>query len=194
MFGHVMHHSQLFHARGSSTPEHKGDVEVPDNLQWSKLCEGSGNGSTTFVAGLYSVIWWVICLSRRLCSCDPDSGRNLRSFSGYSQANYALSEISDPIRTIKRANPVALAFITVTYLLINVAYFGAVSKNDILYSGPCYCVSSDYHDTCQDLEDTYMFPAHSSSGISSVKAWKWYARSSVYDLDVCNKTHRCSAS
>jgi len=28
-----------------------------------------------------------------------------------------------------------MAFITVTYLLINVAYFGAVSKNDILYSG-----------------------------------------------------------
>jgi len=54
---------------------------------------------------------------------------------GYSYANYALSEISDPIRTIKRANPIALAFITVMYLLINVAYFGAVSKNDILYSG-----------------------------------------------------------
>ena len=49
--------------------------------------------------------------------------------------NYALSEISDPIPTIKRANPIAMAFITVTYLLIDVAYFGVASKNDILYSG-----------------------------------------------------------
>jgi hypothetical protein len=39
------------------------------------------------------------------------------------------------VRTIKRANPIALAFITIIYLLINIAYFGAVSKNDILYSG-----------------------------------------------------------
>ena len=28
-----------------------------------------------------------------------------------------------------------MTFITVTYLLTNVAYFGVVSKNDILYSG-----------------------------------------------------------
>ena len=33
------------------------DVEVPDNLQWSKLWEGSGNGATAFVTGLYNVIW-----------------------------------------------------------------------------------------------------------------------------------------
>ena len=125
----------MAHLAGVPGFELKGNVEIPDNLRWSKLWEGSGNGATAFVTGLYSVIWWVISLSRPLCSCDPDSGRNLRSFSGYSQANYALSEINDPIRTIKRASPIALAFITAMYLLINVAYFGAVSKNDILYSG-----------------------------------------------------------
>ena len=37
--------------------ELKGDVEVPDNLQWSRLWKGSGNGATAFVTGLYSVIW-----------------------------------------------------------------------------------------------------------------------------------------
>ena len=37
--------------------ELKGDVEVPDNLRWSKLWEGSGNGATAFVTGLYNVIW-----------------------------------------------------------------------------------------------------------------------------------------
>jgi len=54
---------------------------------------------------------------------------------GYSNANYVLSEVRDPVRTIKRADPIALVFITVTYLLANIAYFGAVSKNDILGSG-----------------------------------------------------------
>ena len=62
-------------------------------------------------------------------------GRNSRSFGGYSDANYVLSEIRDPVRTIKRANPIALVFVTVTYMLANIAYFGAVSKNDILGSG-----------------------------------------------------------
>ena len=61
--------------------------------------------------------------------------RNTRSFIGYSSANYVLSEVRDPVRTIKFANPIALAFVAVMYLLANVAYFGAVSKNDILGSG-----------------------------------------------------------
>jgi len=47
----------------SSTPKRKGDVEFFDNLQWSKLWEGSGNGATAFVTDLYSVIWWVTYLA-----------------------------------------------------------------------------------------------------------------------------------
>lgn len=66
--------------------------------------------------------------------CDANV-RYFRSFVGYSNANYVLSEVRDPVRTIKRADPIALVFITVMYLLANIAYFGAVSKNDILGSG-----------------------------------------------------------
>ena len=58
----------------------------------------------------------------------------LRSFVGYSNANYALSEIKDPVKTIKRAAPVALISVTTIYMLINVAYFSVVSKADILSS------------------------------------------------------------
>lgn len=61
-------------------------------------------------------------------------GGNIRCFIGYSDANYVLSEVRDPVRTIKLANPIALTFVTVTYLLANVAYFGAISKQDILSS------------------------------------------------------------
>jgi amino acid transporter len=57
-----------------------------------------------------------------------------RSFIGYSNANYALSEVRDPVRTIKRAAPLAMALVTTVYLFVNIAYFAAVSKADILGS------------------------------------------------------------
>ncbi|KAF5354083.1 hypothetical protein D9756_007331 [Leucocoprinus leucothites] len=87
--------------------------EKPNNYQWDKLWEGSGTGANAFVAGLYAVIW---------------------SFTGYSNANYALSEIKDPVRTIKRAAPIAMFGVSAVYMLINVAYFAVVSKTDILSS------------------------------------------------------------
>jgi amino acid transporter len=59
---------------------------------------------------------------------------HFRSFVGYSNANYALSEVRDPVRTIKRAAPLAMFSVTAIYLLINVAYFSVVSKKDILES------------------------------------------------------------
>ena len=59
----------------------------------------------------------------------------VRSYVGYSNANYVLSEIRDPIRTIKKAAPIALTLITATYLLVNVAYFIVVDKTEILTSG-----------------------------------------------------------
>jgi len=89
------------------------EYEQPDNFRWTKLWEGSGTGLNAFTSGLYSVIW---------------------SFIGYSNANYALSEVRDPVRTIKRAAPLAMFFVSAVYLFINVAYFAVVSKADILGS------------------------------------------------------------
>jgi amino acid transporter len=51
---------------------------------------------------------------------------------GYSNANYALSEVRDPIRTIRKAAPLAMLAVSAVYILMNVAYFSVVSKNDIL--------------------------------------------------------------
>ncbi|KAF5383238.1 hypothetical protein D9615_004869 [Tricholomella constricta] len=87
--------------------------EKPRNFEWDKMWEGSGTGANAFVTGLYNVIW---------------------SFIGYSNANYALSEVKDPIRTIKRAASLAMMFVTMVYMFVNVAYFAAVSKTDILGS------------------------------------------------------------
>ncbi|KAF9446624.1 APC amino acid permease [Macrolepiota fuliginosa MF-IS2] len=91
----------------------RDDYEKPQNYEWDKFWEGSGTGANAFVAGLYAIIW---------------------SFIGYSNANYALSEIRDPVRTIKRAAPIAMFGVSTVYMLINVAYFAVVSKDDILNS------------------------------------------------------------
>ena len=58
-----------------------------------------------------------------------------RSFIGYSNANYALSEIKKPVRTIKLAAPIAMISITVVYLLVTIAYYAVVDKDVILGSG-----------------------------------------------------------
>ncbi|KAJ7135647.1 amino acid permease-domain-containing protein [Mycena epipterygia] len=91
----------------------RAPYEVPHNFQWARLWEGSGTGANGFVTALYSVIW---------------------SFIGYANANYALSEVRDPVRTIKRAAPLAMTAVTVVYMAVNVAYFAVVSKDDILGS------------------------------------------------------------
>ncbi|KAF8193218.1 APC amino acid permease [Mycena galopus ATCC 62051] len=92
----------------------RAPYETPHNFRsWAALWEGSGTGANGFVTALYSVIW---------------------SFIGYANANYALSEVRDPVRTIKRAAPLAMAAVSVMYMAINVAYFAVVSKNDILGS------------------------------------------------------------
>jgi amino acid transporter len=41
-----------------------------------------------------------------------------RSFIGYSNANYAMGEMKNPIKTIKRAGPIAMGSVTVLYLLM----------------------------------------------------------------------------
>ncbi|GJE86598.1 amino acid permease [Phanerochaete sordida] len=87
----------------------------PDNFRWSTMWEGTASGgANAFVTGLYNVIW---------------------CFIGYSNANYALSEIRDPVRTIKFAAPAAMVAITAVYLLVNIAYFAVVDKDTILNSG-----------------------------------------------------------
>ena len=58
-----------------------------------------------------------------------------RSFIGYSNANYALSEIRDPVRTIRLAAPAAMIAITAVYMLVNIAYYAVVDKAAILGSG-----------------------------------------------------------
>ncbi|KAK1222361.1 hypothetical protein PQX77_014793 [Marasmius sp. AFHP31] len=93
--------------------EVNGEYNQPDNFDWDNFWEGSRYDANSFVSGLYDIIWL---------------------FMGYSNANYALSEVRDPVKTIKQAAPLAMATVTTVYLLINIGYFAIVSKADILES------------------------------------------------------------
>ena len=52
-----------------------------------------------------------------------------------SNANYALSETKNPLRTLKIAAPSAIIFVSIIYMLVNIAYFAAVPKDEIISSG-----------------------------------------------------------
>lgn len=108
-------------------------LQPPQNFRWGTMWHGTLNGgANAFVLGLYNVIWCV-----RLVNGNHEwlNLSSLRCFDGYSNANYALSEVRDPVRTIKRAAPLAVFAITSLYMLVNVAYYVVVDKEEILGSG-----------------------------------------------------------
>lgn len=59
----------------------------------------------------------------------------LNAYTGWSNINYVLNEVRNPVRTLKIAGPLGLGICAILYMLANVAYFAAASKEDILESG-----------------------------------------------------------
>ncbi|KAF9446973.1 high affinity methionine permease [Macrolepiota fuliginosa MF-IS2] len=57
------------------------------------------------------------------------------SFAGFTNVNYALSEVHNPARTIRIAGPLAVIMVATLYLLSNLAYFAGASKEEITNSG-----------------------------------------------------------
>ncbi|KPI41536.1 High-affinity methionine permease [Cyphellophora attinorum] len=85
----------------------------PNNFSGNTFA-GTTGSAYGVVTALYNVIW---------------------SYIGYSNANYALSETKNPVRTLKIAAPMALTIVAVLYMLANIAYFAAVPRDEILSSG-----------------------------------------------------------
>ena len=46
------------------------------------------------------------------------------SYIGFSNVNYALSEVKNPQKTVRIAGTLAIGIITILYILSNIAYFG----------------------------------------------------------------------
>ncbi|KAF8955657.1 amino acid transporter [Flammula alnicola] len=59
----------------------------------------------------------------------------LNAYAGWSNVNYVMNEVKDPVRTLKIAGPLGLGICAVLYLLANVAYFAAATKQEIKKSG-----------------------------------------------------------
>ncbi|KAI1298405.1 amino acid/polyamine transporter I [Xylaria venustula] len=56
------------------------------------------------------------------------------SYKGWENANYVVSELKHPRKTLAVAAPLAVGGVTILYVLANVAYFAAISKKDLATS------------------------------------------------------------
>lgn len=59
----------------------------------------------------------------------------LNAYAGWGNVNNVLNEVRDPVRTLKISGPLGLGICATLFLLANVAYFAAASKEEILDSG-----------------------------------------------------------
>ncbi|KAH8589634.1 amino acid/polyamine transporter I [Bisporella sp. PMI_857] len=95
-----------------------GHLKIPEGEPRPKNFTNAFAGTTGSAYGvimaIYNIIW---------------------SFIGYSNANYAMSEMKNPVRTLKIAGPSAVFLVGVLYMLANIAYFAAVPREEILNSG-----------------------------------------------------------
>ena len=62
------------------------------------------------VTALYNVIW---------------------SYIGYSNANYAMSEMRNPVRTLKLAAPIAIISVGILYMLVNIGAYDLTSSSHL---------------------------------------------------------------
>lgn len=60
--------------------------------------------------------------------------RIVYSYKGWENVNYVLGEVKSPRKTLKIAAPLAIGGTTILYVLANVAYFSAISKEDLAAS------------------------------------------------------------
>ncbi|KAI8931087.1 hypothetical protein NX059_012098 [Plenodomus lindquistii] len=86
-------------------------IDKPNNFD--NAFKGTTGSAYGVVTALYNVIW---------------------SYIGYSNANYALSETKNPVKTLKLAAPLALGTVAILYMFVNIAYFAAVPAEEIIAS------------------------------------------------------------
>lgn len=90
-----------------------GGLKIDKPHNFDNAFKGTTGSAYGVVTALYNVIW---------------------SYIGYSNANYALSETKNPVKTLKLAAPLALGTVAVLYMFVNIAYFAAVPAEEIVSS------------------------------------------------------------
>ncbi|KAK9460896.1 amino acid permease-domain-containing protein [Lipomyces oligophaga] len=89
-------------------------IEDPGNFEDMFSNAGFGGGAYNYATGLLRVVY---------------------SYRGWENANYVLSELENPRRTLAVAAPLAIGGVTILYVLANVAYFAVIPKVEIAHSG-----------------------------------------------------------
>lgn len=90
------------------------NAQFHDTHNFSHAFLGTTPTGFGIVNALYNVIW---------------------SYVGYSNVNYALGEVKNPVRILKIAAPSAFLSLVVIYMFVNIAYFAVVPKEEIALSG-----------------------------------------------------------
>ena len=90
-------------------------IDKPNNFENSfSFDPGMGGGVYNYASALLRVVY---------------------SYKGWENANYVLSEVKHPKRTLSVAAPLAIGGVMTLYVLANVAYFAAIPKTDLANSG-----------------------------------------------------------
>ncbi|KAK6340905.1 hypothetical protein TWF696_009218 [Orbilia brochopaga] len=54
------------------------------------------------------------------------------AYTGWENANYVLSEVKNPTKTLKWSAPIAVTTVAILYILANIAYFAVLTKQEII--------------------------------------------------------------
>ncbi|CCE83023.1 Piso0_002797 [Millerozyma farinosa CBS 7064] len=81
---------------------------------FSNAFEGESPSGFGIVNALYNVIW---------------------AYVGYSNVNYALGEVKNPVKVLRFAAPAAFISLVIIYIFVNIAYYAVVPKEEIASSG-----------------------------------------------------------
>ncbi|KAK9245247.1 amino acid permease-domain-containing protein [Lipomyces tetrasporus] len=89
-------------------------IDNPGNFENAFENSGFGGGTYNYATALLRIVY---------------------SYRGWENANYVLSDIDNPRRTLAVAAPLAIGGVMVLYVLANVAYFAVIPKYEIAHSG-----------------------------------------------------------
>ncbi|KAF7298690.1 Amino acid transporter [Mycena indigotica] len=89
-----------------------GKTHIQDpHANFRKAFEGSSHSSNDYATATFKVLF---------------------AYNGWSNVNYVLNDVKNPVRTLKIAGPLGLSICAALYLLANIAYFAAATKAEII--------------------------------------------------------------
>ena len=109
-----------------------GHMKVKKPHNFRNMFDGTTASASSFCSSLYNVGPHLLCSWLQYYS---NTSQVIWSYYGFSNINYVLSEVKNPERTVRVAGLVAIAAVTLLYILANIAYLAGATKQEITTSG-----------------------------------------------------------